>query len=102
LQLVPYRSLAVDRSRIPIGTVLYIPAARGVEVTLPSGQRVAHDGYFLAADVGSGIRGNHVDVFVGTAQRSPFTFVRSRPGSEFVAYVVTDRAIAQTLANLHR
>ncbi len=102
LNLVPYRTIAVDRSRIPVGSVVFIPAARGVTVTLPSGDRVVHDGYFLAADVGSAIQGNHIDVFMGTADRSAFSFITSRPSDRFPAYIVPDRAIAQALLALHR
>jgi 3D (Asp-Asp-Asp) domain-containing protein len=102
LSLVPYRTIAVDRSRIPVGSVVFIPAARGVTVTLPSGDRVVHDGYFFAADVGSAIQGNHIDVFMGTADRSPFSFITSRPGGRFPAYIVQNRAISQALLALHR
>jgi 3D (Asp-Asp-Asp) domain-containing protein len=100
--LVPYRTIAVDRSVIPIGSVIYIPEARGQWVTLPSGEQVVHDGYFYAADVGNAIQGNHIDVFAGTAQRSPFPFVQSRSSSTFTAYLVTDPTIRTALDSIHR
>jgi 3D (Asp-Asp-Asp) domain-containing protein len=100
--LVPYRTIAVDRSVIPLGSVIYIPSARGQTVTLPSGEQVVHDGYFYAADVGNAIQGNHIDVFAGTAQRSPFPFVQSRSSSTFAAYLVNDPAIRTALDQLHR
>lgn len=100
-KLVPYRTIAVDRSRIPIGSVLFIPEARGQQVVLPSGETVVHDGYFFAGDVGSAVKGNHVDVFVGTAKRVPFSFVTSRSSGTFRAYLVNDAAIVQTLRSLH-
>lgn len=59
--LQPYRSLAVDPKKIPIGTKIYIPEAKGMR--LPDG--TIHDGIFYAHDVGSGIDGNHIDVFTG-------------------------------------
>lgn len=102
LRLVPYRTIAVDRSLIPIGSVIYIPAARGTVVTLPSGQRVTHDGYFYAADVGGAINGNHIDIFLGVAEQNPFRFVTSSPRGTFEAYLVNDPQIQQTLAALHR
>ncbi|MBL1177297.1 DUF3747 domain-containing protein [Pantanalinema sp. GBBB05] len=102
LRLVPYRTIAVDRSLIPIGSVIYIPAARGTVVTLPSGQRVTHDGYFYAADVGGAINGNHIDIFLGVAEQNPFRFVTSSPKGTFEAYLVNDPQIQQTLAALHR
>ncbi len=102
LNLVPYRTIAVDRRQIPVGSVVFIPAARGVVVTLPSGQQVVHDGYFFAGDVGSAIKGPHIDVFVGTTAHSPFAFITSKSNGVFEAYLVADRAIAQSLRQLHR
>lgn len=99
--LVPYRSVAVDESQIPIGTVLYIPAARGCPLTLPDGRQVRHDGYFFAADDGYGIRGSHIDVFIGLSNLSPFPWVISRPWGTFPAYVITDPAIIAALRQAH-
>ncbi|MBI3268978.1 MAG: hypothetical protein HYZ53_08145 [Planctomycetes bacterium] len=61
IHLVPFRSVAVDRSVVRLGTRLYVPAARGI--LLPDGSR--HDGIFEAHDVGSAIRGRRIDVFIG-------------------------------------
>lgn len=101
-QLVPFRTIAVDRSQIPLGSVIYIPAARGVSITLPSGEQVLHDGYFFAADVGGAIRGNHIDVFIGVADRNPFPFVKSRASGSFEAYLVEDPEISRILTAMHR
>jgi 3D (Asp-Asp-Asp) domain-containing protein len=101
-QLVPFRTIAVDRNRIPLGSVVYIPAARGTLITLPSGEQVAHDGYFFAADVGGAIRGNHIDVFIGVADRNPFSFVTSKASGTFQAYLVNDPEIQAKLSALHR
>ncbi len=60
-KLMPYRTIAVDPKRIKLGTVLYVPALAGV--TLPSGE--VHDGFCFAHDVGHGITGNRIDIFVG-------------------------------------
>jgi len=49
-RLIPYRTIAVDKTRIPYGSALYIPRARGVTITLPSGAPAVHDGFFFAAD----------------------------------------------------
>ncbi|HET6409035.1 MAG TPA: 3D domain-containing protein, partial [Chthoniobacteraceae bacterium] len=68
--LAPYRTLAVDRSKIPLGTAIYIPSARGVPIVLPDGSSARHDGYFFAADVGGKIRGTHVDFFLGSSTRN--------------------------------
>ena len=101
-QVVPFRSLAVDTKLIPLGTVLFIPAARGVEVTLPSGRKARHDGYFFASDRGGGIKDNHVDVFVGHWAENPFpSFVSSTPSRTFEAHLVTDERVRPHLHNLH-
>ena len=101
-QIAPYRSLAVDINAIPIGSVLYVPAARGVRLTLPDGTKAVHDGYFFAADEGFGINENHIDVFIGTSDKNPFDFVKSERVGTFTAYRVKDRAIVRRLRNLHR
>ena len=99
--LVPYRTVAVDERHIPVGTVLYIPSARGNPITLPDGRRVLHDGYFFAADDGYGIGGNHIDVFIGVSNDCPFPWVLSRPDATFTAYIVDDSTIKEKLRRRH-
>jgi 3D (Asp-Asp-Asp) domain-containing protein len=101
LKLVPYRSLAVDRSEFPIGTTIFIPAARGVVVTMPDGSTATHDGYFFATDVGGAIKDKHIDVFLGVASVNPFTFVKSDENETFEAFVVNDTSIIQKLKASH-
>lgn len=98
---VPFRTIAVDQRHIPKGSVVYVPAARGVTVVLPSGARVAHDGYFYAGDSGGGVRGNHIDVFLGLAKTNPFPFARGSARATFPAYLLEDRALEDALASLH-
>ncbi len=107
LLLVPYRSLATDRAVIPTGTIVYIPQARGVVITLPSGKTVEHDGYFIASDIGGAIKGNHIDVFTGIATKNPFeNFVKNRSGLTFSAYILTAEQVPpealKDLTALHR
>jgi 3D (Asp-Asp-Asp) domain-containing protein len=62
--LVPFRSIAVDKSVIAYGSHLYIPELDGV--TMPSGPGhtgFVHDGCVSADDTGGGIIGRHVDFF---------------------------------------
>lgn len=100
--LVPYRTIAVDPGTIPFGTVVYIPDARGRQVTLPDGRRVSHDGYFYAADTGGAIKGSHIDVFGGIESRNPFpSFIKSRPAGTFAAFVINDDQIAGSLRQEH-
>jgi 3D (Asp-Asp-Asp) domain-containing protein len=101
LKLVPYRSIAVDRTDIPIGTVIYIPKARGIKVILPSGETDTHDGYFFAADVGGAIKDNHIDVFIGTATTNPFPFVKSVSTAIFEAFIITSDSIIDKLNQAH-
>jgi 3D (Asp-Asp-Asp) domain-containing protein len=101
-QVVPYRTIAVDTRLIPLGTVLYVPLARGVEITLPSGRKAVHDGYFFASDRGGAIRENHIDVFVGHWSQNPFpSFISSTPQRTFEAYVVADERVKPHLHRLH-
>jgi 3D (Asp-Asp-Asp) domain-containing protein len=101
-QLVPFRSVAVNTRLIPLGTVLYIPAARGTSVTLPSGRKVQHDGYFFASDRGGDIHRDHIDVFVGHSKENPFpSFISSTPRDTFEAYVIDDGRVKPRLRNLH-
>ncbi|MEL7147027.1 MAG: 3D domain-containing protein [Bacteroidota bacterium] len=100
-QLHPFKSIAVDISVIPIGSVVFIPAAVGTSYTDVNDGLVSHDGYFMAVDVGSAIKGNHIDVFLGTNTEPPFSFIKSVPDGEFEAYMVRDKAKQQELMELH-
>jgi 3D (Asp-Asp-Asp) domain-containing protein len=100
--LSPYRTLATDLGFISTGTVLYIPAARGAKITLPSGRVIIHDGYFFAGDKGGAIKDNHVDVFIGTHTTAPFfPWIKSHAQKTFEAYIVTDKKIIADLTELH-
>jgi 3D (Asp-Asp-Asp) domain-containing protein len=63
-KLVPFRSVAVDRRVVPLGSQLIIEATRGMK--LPNGK--LHDGVWYAVDTGSRIRNNRVDLFVGAGK----------------------------------
>ncbi len=100
--VLPYRSIAVDSTVIPYGTVLYIPDARGKQVTLPNGTIGTHDGYFFAADTGSAIKGNHIDTFIGPTTVNPFSHVKSTATGTFKAYIVNDANIKNKLLVAHQ
>jgi len=100
--LSPYRTLATDVTKIIPGTVLYIPAARGAKIKLPSGRIIIHDGYFFAGDKGGAIKDNHVDVYIGTHKQAPFfPWIKSNESKTFTAYIVKDQKIISELNNLH-
>lgn len=100
--LVPYRTLATDLTQIAPGTVLYVPEARGAQITLTSGRVIIHDGYFFAGDKGGAIKGNHVDVFIGESKSSSFfPWIKSNAEKTFSAYIVKDQKIINKLRDLH-
>ncbi|WP_286939553.1 3D domain-containing protein [Achromobacter sp. UBA4530] len=101
-RLIPFRTVAVDKNVFPFGTVFFIPDAKGVSVTLPSGRVVYHDGYFFAADTGGAIKGNHIDVFCGTSAQNCFPgFITSNSDKTFVAMEISDAAVKDVLEAMH-
>ena len=102
-RLVPWRTVATYNSQIPQGTILYIPRMRGAKVTLPSGQIATHDGYFFAADAGSGIKSDHIDFFAGTVAPKPLFLpgIHDEDG-RFTAYVIRNDEIAEHFRDLHQ
>lgn len=102
MQLVPYRSIAVDPKVIPYGSLLYIPDAQGLDFTLPSGEKIEHDGYFFAADDGQTVKKNHIDVFTGTYIDDVMTdFIEDSPKKTFSAYIVQDPKILAEMQRQH-
>jgi len=99
--LVPYRTIAVDSSHIPFGSVVYIPQARGTIITVPGGKKFKHDGYFFAGDHGGGIKGNHIDVFTGNFKKHKFPWIRSHSSKTFKAYLVRDEDIIAGMTKIH-
>ncbi|WP_313237965.1 3D domain-containing protein [Delftia acidovorans] len=101
-QLVPLRTIAVDRRTIPYGTVIFIPQARGAEIALPSGEFAKHDGYFFAADTGGAIKGHHIDFFCGVTESNCLpTLIGNDEKKTFDAVEVTDSAIIEKLRAIH-
>ena len=99
--LVPFRSLATDNDVFPLGTVLYIPAARGNKIKVGD-KYIIHDGYFFVADRGGAIKENHIDVFTGVKHSSTFfPWIGHNSESVFKAYIVTDPKIIENLSNQH-
>ncbi len=87
--LIPYKTIAVDSTLIPYGSSIYIPDAKGIKYKSREGKYVVHDGIFFAGDTGSMIKGNHIDVFIGTDSLNPFTFIKSSPKEQFKAYILS-------------
>ncbi len=70
--LLPYRSLAVDPTKILLGSVLFLPQAYGV--ALPSGE--IHDGLFFAQAPGLA-SGDSLALFIGNETRNENAFTRN-------------------------
>lgn len=101
-KLVPGRSLATTDARLPPGTALYLPAARGAPLQLPGGRTVAHDGYFLVADTGHAVKPGQLDTFCGEfAGNCLPAIIGNDPASTFDAHRVTDPAVTGLLRALH-
>lgn len=66
IPLVPFRSVAVDPTVVPIGSRVYIPKAVGAK--LPDGS--IHDGLFMAVDIGDAIKNKRIDMFTEFGDKS--------------------------------
>lgn len=95
--LVPYRTVAVKATGMKLGTVLYIPSARGLK--LPNGRK--HDGYFFVADTGA-MHGSQIDLYTGM-QPLGWKILGSgtKRSKSVTAYVVTDPSIVKPLKAAH-
>lgn len=101
--LIPYRTIAVDKKMIPIGSVIFIPLIRGLDVKLPNGKITTHDGYFFAGDVGKAIIGNHIDIFTGLNVENPFpNVIYSTENKTFEAFIINDNQIISELKKNHQ
>jgi 3D (Asp-Asp-Asp) domain-containing protein len=112
--LVPYRSIAVDLSGkgiVPLGSVLFIPKLRGLQIVLPDGRHFTHDGYVMAVDRVDDCGGkgdpqtcnrNHIDLFMGRTQTDAVPHeLYSTVDSPIEAFQVTDSSIASILLSDH-
>lgn len=64
--LQPFRTVAVDRNVIKLGSLLYVPLLEGRTMPgRPPWGGFVHDGCVVADDTGGGINGSQLDLFVG-------------------------------------
>ena len=100
--LFPYRTIAADRYRFPLGTLLYIPEAKGIKINLKSGKQFTHDGYFLVGDRGGAVAGSHIDFFQGFEPVPGFgKIAKSTSSRKFKAYEVNNERIRRLLERAH-
>lgn len=102
-KLLPHRSIAVDRSVIPLGSAVFIPRLRGAPIQLPGGRSATHDGFVFAADTGGAIRGHHIDYFKGPAANDQILpAIKADERHPIDSYLVTDPQIISSLCRAHR
>lgn len=79
-QLQPFRTVAVDPKVVKLGSLLYVPLLEGKRMPgrEPWGGFI-HDGCVVADDVGGGIKGTQLDLFVG--RKGWFLGISGRGGS---------------------
>lgn len=100
--LLPFRSLAADTAVFPLGTVLYIPIAKGDTIDIGGGKTITHDGYFFVADKGGSIEGSHIDVFTGIKKKPVFfPWIGHNKSSTFEVFIVKDPKIVAAMKSLH-
>lgn len=99
--LIPGRTIAVDPKVIAYGSVIYISAAKNIQVNLGKNKFFIHDGYFFAGDTGGAIKKNHIDVFIGNNQKNPFGFIKSNPRGIFNGIIVKDFETIKLLKTIH-
>ncbi len=64
--LQPFRTVAVDRTVVKLGSLLYVPLLEGRTMPgRPPWGGYVHDGCLVADDTGGGINGKQLDLFVG-------------------------------------
>ncbi len=78
--LEPFRTVAVDRKVVKLGSLLYIPVLEGRTMPgRPPHGGYVHDGCVVADDTGGGIDGHQLDLFVG--RKSYYAAMSWRGGS---------------------
>jgi hypothetical protein len=110
-RLMPFRSIAVDRSRPEFKlkdgsqlrkTVIFVPELKGAELKMADGSVKTHDGYLFAADTGGAIKGAHIDFFLGVSTRNPApAVVQSNESATFSAYIIQDQQVRDKLFAMH-
>jgi 3D (Asp-Asp-Asp) domain-containing protein len=101
-EVIPFRTIAVNPSNpLPYGTVIFIPAARGQQVTLGDGSTAIHDGYFFAGDTGGSLAANQIDINTGLKNYRPFEFVKSNSKETFEAKLIENPVIVEKMKKLH-
>ena len=93
-RVVAMRTAAIDVSKIPRRTLLFIRETVG----LPMPDGTTHDGYWYASDTGGAIKGNRIDLFTGNGSASMKSMQPLNLASLTVTKVGTFRGCPQSLS----
>lgn len=63
---IPFRTIAVDKNKIKLGSVLYIKETDGMKMP----DSTIHDGIWIATDIGGAIKGLRLDFFIGVRENA--------------------------------
>jgi|UniRef100_A0A7C6EBT9 3D (Asp-Asp-Asp) domain-containing protein len=78
--LTTLKSVAVDTNFIPLGSRVYIPQYERLYL----GDFGVHNGIFYAQDIGSDVKGKHIDIFIGEKANLKYIMSKSGRGSGLV------------------
>jgi hypothetical protein len=101
--LDPFYSIAADITKLPLGSVIYIPEVVGTH--LPNGDK--HSGYFIVRDIGEAIVGeNRFDFFTGSLSyktlKNPFLKIGLDKSIKQVSYYTVQGETAQEFLKLRK
>lgn len=99
--LIPFRTIGVDINKIPLGSVIYIPQAKGITFITDTGETKVHDGYFFAGYKKDTLIDNHIEFFIGENTNDVFSFVKNHEWGLFDVYSVDDLNIKNQLIKAH-
>ncbi|MEO0094221.1 MAG: 3D domain-containing protein [candidate division WOR-3 bacterium] len=72
--LTSLKSIAVDTNIIPLGSRVYIPEYERLYL----GDKGVHNGIFNANDIGSEVKGKHIDIYIG--EKENLKYLTSKSG----------------------
>lgn len=78
--LTTLKSVAVDTHFVPLGSRLYVPQYERLYL----GDFGVHNGIFYANDIGSDVKGKHIDIFIGEKANLKYILSKSGRGSSLV------------------
>ncbi len=99
--LVPYRSIAVDPRFVAANTLVFLPSVRGRRLRGADGGFFRHDGYFLAVDTGTDIKGARIDLFQGRDWPNAADTLDDLQDRAQPMWIIRNPALRRQLRRLH-